>query len=73
MERRRKEALEARRQEEIRLREQRLMERLKKTDAAMALLKKWIRQKQAVGRIRGKYAYLIGKVKTIQKAFRRYL
>ena len=43
MERRRAEVLEARRKDENRLREERIMDRIKRTDAAMGHLKKWIR------------------------------
>ena len=43
MERRRAEMLEAKRKEEARLREEKLFDRMKREDAAMALFKKWIK------------------------------
>ena len=56
----------------MRLREKRLMERLAKVDASMALLVKWIHQKQRYGRIRAKHAIMMAKVVRIQRAYRAY-
>ena len=43
MERRRAEMLEAKRQEDARLHKEKVMDRIKRNDAAMVLFKAWIR------------------------------